>query len=1794
MRDTYIPNYPNWGNVSTWAGATTIPAQTSNGWLLDLPTLDGQQFAAGATWSATITLSATVSGGTSGTIVADIHVRSSRYRPSDGSYLTIANTVLAAQTISTQNTFTTTATGSLTNFQAGDKLYLDIWPNITTNGNNNVLQAIRIHKLSTDVTGLTGDAGAVMVVPAYAPTIGPPALAIANNNLSFSALVGGANPASQNDTLSNTGGISTAWTSSIVYGSGSGWLSISPTTGTLGANGNQAIAFTCTPGLIAAGTYTATVTFTATTGGTTAVVNVTFTISAVSTPVLSTSPTFLVFTDTVGGAGPALQNTTLAETAGAATAWTSAIVYGPNGSGWLALTPPNDSLLAFGNELVGFTCTTGSLAADNYTATVTFTATSGGATVTVSVSFIVTATGQGLTVTIDGNPVSIYEGSYELDDSVKQASTVMFKIRDDSGSNHYTKGQPIKVVDSINGPQYTGFISTAMEDRESPNPLMKTDVGGRDNHYLIEKRTYDGPEFINVPAGAIFCQLLNILAQEGITAQYAAARDTTAADFNIGTITSVVGASNVDDGNLELAPAGTPVTVSEKTTSNFSSGSLTNVTAANNTLTAASTSAIKLVAVCSQPGSNNAYTYMKIWTGSHLVAASETFSYDVFVLPSSPNGMMGIDVLFTDGTNFRDTATTPDAQFVMPHPKNDVGPMGIGQWYHRSFDWGGYSGKTVQSVQVVSEGDTVGTYTGYFKNIQLNASPFTFSLNTTQQISNNGYSSSVVSVVPTYALISGFPSGVAFASSAQAFRNSSSYSIDAAKIIQSSNVAWTAIEPPGTKFILKVSYDGGTIYQVCTKNAPLPNLPPGTKIAGKSLIFSEQFWYDPSVTGTNRPGPEVAPVLSALQVTIQSSYADTKTDILYEVALNADWAAGTFTNATNNGGRDMTLLQFIRNWDNADVSNQTLWSTSASSSADRQSFHINVAGSAGDARSQLNFVGNVQDGIVEVDILVDSATCKPGINYRTTNWNNTNYTFGYFVEVTTTTIGLYRGVNSNTSPAATNIGGLQTLNISSGNNHRLKVSFVGSTHKLYLDDVLYLTATDSTFTAAGGIGLRVQNSSGSAYTAFFDNFGVISAGAALTGQWVSPAQSLASAGTYGTSVISWRDMSSDPGNTDTLLVETQVDGSTWQTATNGQPVPNLTAGQTLAGVNLKLRVTLTTTTASTLPSIDNIAVWIVSQMSASGRRISPALSLLNVGKLGGSVVAWNTVPLPSGCTFGMDVRIDAGAWVDITANNGGPIPGLIAQGSPALDMFDVNSSANYTNTFMAGGAAGTATFDTANSRLLLTGGTNQMERYDGISFTDGYVEVDMDQANIAGPVLRWVDANNCYFLKISDDQGTNPQTLQLFKNTFGGAQIGSTIAVSFKRGTYHRIHFEITGTTIIVNFDGVQVISATDASIAGPGKAGMYQNGTGRFYSIRIQPTGQDVSTHVVQTRQRLASTNPLATPQVADVNVAVFGPTIQAGAIIPQTSMFHKYFSDCFGDLANASDYWWNVENLTPYFLPQNAIPAPWIASDGGSPVSGQAVGDFLDANITVEDASDAYFNREIVDNVLAPVTINQTFIGDGVSTSWTFGNDWAGAPVIIITNTVTGVSSVATVGVKNVDTGRQFYYAAGDPTITEDSSGPLYDFTFSLNFNGPGQYLTYSQYDNLTAQAERAAMERIGTGIVTRTVDGTGLTKAQGDALAQADVTQYSVLGRLIKATTRRYGLAVGQALTAFLPAHNIWNTLFFIRSIKTRVTTEFPNGTAGGQVQQGWYDIEAISGPDVGDWTRLYKRPGTKPPL
>lgn len=193
---------------------------------------------------------------------------------------------------------------------------------------------------------------------------GSPTISLSPTSLTFSATAGGGNPAAQNVTVSNSGGGTLASpTTSISYGSGTGWLSVS-------CSGSSA-PYTCsnqvTTGSLAAGTYSATVNVASSGASNTPdTYTVSFTVNSGSAPTISLSPNTLSFSATTGGSNPAAQNVTVSNGGGGTLASpTASITYG-SGSGWLSVSCTGSS--------APYTCSTqpalGSLASGTYTATV--------------------------------------------------------------------------------------------------------------------------------------------------------------------------------------------------------------------------------------------------------------------------------------------------------------------------------------------------------------------------------------------------------------------------------------------------------------------------------------------------------------------------------------------------------------------------------------------------------------------------------------------------------------------------------------------------------------------------------------------------------------------------------------------------------------------------------------------------------------------------------------------------------------------------------------------------------------------------------------------------------------------------------------------------------------------------------------------------------------------------------------------------------------------------------------------------------------------------------------------------------------------------------------------------------------------------------------------------------------------------------------------------------------------------------------------------------------------------------
>ena len=206
------------------------------------------------------------------------------------------------------------------------------------------------------------------------PPVVAPAIGTSPTSLSFSATQGGANPATQTVSISNTGGGTLNWIAS----ENAAWLTLSPATGT----GSGAVTLTVTTGTLAAGSYSGTVTLSAT-GASPVTVPVTFTVATAPVPpAIGTSPTSLSFSATQGGANPVTQTVSISNTGGGTLNWTAS-----DNATWLTLSQVSGT----GNGVVRVSVVTGATDVGTYNGSITLSATRA-SPVTVPVTLTVVAT----------------------------------------------------------------------------------------------------------------------------------------------------------------------------------------------------------------------------------------------------------------------------------------------------------------------------------------------------------------------------------------------------------------------------------------------------------------------------------------------------------------------------------------------------------------------------------------------------------------------------------------------------------------------------------------------------------------------------------------------------------------------------------------------------------------------------------------------------------------------------------------------------------------------------------------------------------------------------------------------------------------------------------------------------------------------------------------------------------------------------------------------------------------------------------------------------------------------------------------------------------------------------------------------------------------------------------------------------------------------------------------------------------------------------------------------------------
>jgi hypothetical protein len=1359
-----------------------------------------------------------------------------------------------------------------------------------------------------------------------------------------------------------------------------------------------------------------------------------------------------------------------------------------------------------------------------------------------------------LLVAINGAPVSVLEKSATKKTTLDGRSTLQFTVRDDTGLLRIAPAQPVSLLDTISGEAFSGFVNDAQATNYIPSVRNSIVVQAVDNLYRVDKRLYTGPEYQQMDAADIATDMLR-QAGEGITASYAVDNVQTQADFSRGTLTGLAATAN-NGGDLELVAAG----ADEK-------ASLSGATIAK-------FSAIKFQGTASQGFSNN-YTYRKIFvpTSTYVVATNDFLQYDVWIQSDSPQIMAAVDISFSDGTNFRDTnGGFADFQGLPPHPKTDLSGYANDQWYQRNTGLGGVVGKTISYISIAFEGDNAGVYTAYFRRLFIGngathkidvITDTTTSLQRNSLISDNGYSNVSASIVQ------------ACNKSNQAFYSAP---LDSVNTIRSAVLTWnpsaTAALPSDAQFYVQYSLDVGSSRQLITNGIPFSTLLAGANVVGKSCFF-----WKYAIAGKDPTAlPAAIPDATVIFYTTAPNF-NVGSGVFQKFDLNSEWDTGVHSGTRSGGQSNLQMSGYVAPFANfGDWGTATLFGAGGGNiTVVQQTGNLSCAATS-EQRLRLDAAGAWQNGTIEADVLVHTGVLT-GIVYRTTGWSSTDSTYAYCVEVGVSSIALNRGTNGGAA-ASTGIGSA-SYSLASDSWHHLKIVVNGSQHTVFLDDIQYINVSDATYSAAGQIAIRNRNTTAATYTAQYRSFGVQAN--SLSGTWTSPSIDISPAAFAGSNIILWDNTQSTIDGLSyipigaAISVATSLDGgTTWTPATNGGAIAGLSpSGLNLAGKSLKLQVTLTAANAAFPPTLGGVSIWILPQYTARGTRQSPPLLLSGVGRAGSTFVGWSGTQPPNTSIL-LESSLDAINWTTVGsgATNSGAIAGINIASDPLLDDFTTNSSANYTSTNGVGGAPASWTFDTANMRVIATGGTRAHLLYNTpTSSADVDVSAILDRADSGGFVWRYADASNYYSLVVADSgAASSPNTLQLYKTIAGTRiQIGATQTIAFQRGTPHVFHVTMTGTTISVSMDGVSVMTANDGAISAAGNVGLRNDGgTAQYYYFRMQTYGDDVSSKQVFTRVTLTSNDATVQPFLDTLITSVHSSDIQSGAFIASTqysviSNARNTISGCIDDLAKRSGgYIWRIdENTRPVFRSRQAALAPFAVTSN----------DILGVP-TIDNVVDLYRNSQWITNGVDTVLRSESKVGDGTAKSFALG-----LPVdAIVSVDINGVAG--TFGLNGTSTGKTIYYTQGNNSIALDSSAAALTSAQTLNITYYGQRKIVANVRRDAEIAARAAIDAT-SGIVEESEDGGGASKAAIITLANSRLNQYCVGGRTMQFDTLRGGLAAGQIVALFIPQYGLIGDLFLITDVSVTWRTATVQNVS---ILQAVYTVSATEGAVTGDWTRF----------
>jgi hypothetical protein len=299
----------------------------------------------------------------------------------------------------------------------------------------------------------------------------------------------------------------------------------------------------------------------------------------------------------------------------------------------------------------------------------------------------------------------------------------------------------------------------------------------------------------------------------------------------------------------------------------------------------------------------------------------------------------------------------------------------------------------------------------------------------------------------------------------------------------------------------------------------------------------------------------------------------------------------------------------------------------------------------------------------------------------------------------------------------------------------------------------------------------------------------------------------------------------------------------------------------------------------------------------------------------------------------------------------------------------------------------------------------------------------------------------------------------------------------------------------------------------------------------------------------------------------------VEVGPTLDKVTLNYVYAADAFDQLADLTGYHWYVDtDKDLHFEERISTTAPFDQTDASN--------NFLAGSLDETEDRKRYRNKEVV-RAGTDLTASRTETIDGNDTrSYQLIYPAGAVPTIRIDIGAGFVSQ--TVGIRGLDTGKDWYWQKGDHDIAQDDGGtPLTvggGGTDQIEVTYQGLYPLVVQAQDDTEIAARVAIEG-GDGVyshVTSEPDVDTLDGATG--IAAGLLRRFGTIPATVQYQTDGAGLRSGQLQTINLTAHGV-NDSFLISEVKAQDL----GAGADGYLR---YTISAVAGEYVGGWEKFFQ--------